>query len=78
MPEIKEIGVVIASREMEFRYEAGRTEKFLVKIGTPYEYGDGFDWCRPYEIGTASDRKLFGRFGIDSIQAFELTMKLIS
>lgn len=41
MPEIKEIGVVIASREMEFHYEDGTTESFLLKVGMPYEYGDG-------------------------------------
>lgn len=75
MPQINEIGAVIATREMEFRYEDGRTEKFLLKVGAPYEYGDGFDWCCPYEVGTDSDRKLFGMFGIDSLQALELTMK---
>ena len=77
MPEIKEIGAVIASREMEFRYEDGRTEKFWLKVGAPYEHGDGFDWCCPYEFGTDSDRKLFGAFGIDSLQALELTMKTL-
>jgi len=77
MPEIKKLGAVIASREMEFLYEDGRTEKFWLKVGAPYEHGDGFDWCCPYEIGTDSDRKLFGAFGIDSLQALELTMKTL-
>ena len=78
MPEIKELGAVIASREMEFRYEDGRTERFLLRVGMPYEYGDGFDWCCPYELATESDRKLFGMFGIDSLQALELTMKTLN
>ena len=77
MPAIKEIGIVIASREMEFRYEDGTTESFLLRVGMPYECGDGFDWCCPYEFGTESNRKLFGMCGIDSLQALELTMKTL-
>ena len=77
MPKIKEIGAVIASREMEFRYEDGTSEKFLLKVGMPYEYGDGLDWCCPYELGIESNQKLFGMFGIDSLQALELTMKTL-
>ena len=77
MLNIKEIDIVVASREMELRFEDGRTETFLVRVGMPYEYGDGFDWCCPYEIGTESNRKLRGIFGMDSIQALELAMKII-
>jgi hypothetical protein len=77
MLNIKEIDIVVASREMELRFEGGRTETFLVRVGMPYEYGDGFDWCCPYEIGTESNRKLRGIFGIDSTQALELAMKII-
>lgn len=78
MPEIRQLGAVIASREMEFRYEDGRTERLLMRIGIPYEYGHGFDWCCPYELATESDRKLFGMFRIDSLQALELTMKTLN
>ena len=77
MPEIKELGKVIASREMEFRYDDGRVEAFSLKVGAPIEYGDGYDWCCPYEYGTESNRKLFGMFGTDSLQALELTMKTL-
>lgn len=77
MPEIKELGKVIASRQMEFRYEDGRVEAFSLKIGMPFEYGGGYEWCCPYEYGTDSNRKLFGMFGIDSLQALELTMKTL-
>jgi hypothetical protein len=66
MLNIKEIDIVVASREMELRFEDGRTETFLVRVGMPYEYGDGFDWCCPYEIGTESNRKLRGIFGTSS------------
>lgn len=77
MLKINEIDIVVASREMELHFEDGRTETFLVKVGMPYEYGNGFDWCCPYEIGTESNRSLRGAFGIDSIQALELAMKII-
>ena len=77
MPEIKGPGVVIASREMAFVYSDGRKEKVFLKIGMPFEYGEGLDWCCPYEIGTKSSKKLFGMFGIDALQALELTMKII-
>jgi hypothetical protein len=77
MFKIKEIDAVVASRQMELRFEDGRTEMFLVRVGMPYEYGDGLDWCCPYELGTESNRKLRGMFGIDSMQALELTMKTL-
>lgn len=77
MLKIKEIDVVVASRQMELRFEDGRTETFLVRVGMPYEYGDGFDWCCPYELGTESNRTLRGTFGIDSIQSLELTMNIL-
>jgi hypothetical protein len=77
MLNIKEIDIVVASREMALCFEDGRTETFLVRVGMPYEYGDGFDWCCPYDIGTESKLKLSGTFGIDSIQALELAMKII-
>ena len=77
MPEIKEIGTVIASREIEFIFEDGRKEKAFLKVGCPFEYGDGFDWCCPYELSTESSKKLFGMFGIDALQALQLTMTVL-
>lgn len=77
MPEIKELGAVIASREMEFVFADGRREKAFLKVGAPFEYGEGYDWCCPYELGTESGKKLFGMFGIDALQALELTMKTL-
>jgi hypothetical protein len=77
MLKINEIDIVVASREMELRFEDGRTETYLVRVGMPYERDDGFDWCCPYELGTPSNRRLRCAFGIDSIQALELAMKII-
>ena len=77
MPEVKEIGEVIAIREMEFHFNDGRIEKAFLKIGKPYEYGEGYDWCCPYELSTENRKKVFGMFGIDSIQALDLTIKTL-
>ena len=77
MPNLKELGAVIASREMEFIFEDGRKEKAFLKVGMPFEYGEGLDWCCPYELGMESGKKLFGMFGIDALQALELTMKTL-
>src|SRR5689334_6229906 len=78
MPDIKEIGVIVAAREMEFIFDDGMKEKATLKVGKPFEYGEGFDWCCPYELSTESSKKLFGMFGIDALQALELTMKTLS
>jgi hypothetical protein len=78
MPRPKELGTVIASREMEFVFDDGRKEKASLKVGIPFEYGDGFDWCCPYEISTESSKKLGGMFGIDALQALDLTMKTLA
>ena len=77
MPDIKDLGTVIASREMEFIFDDGGREKAFLKIGMPFEYNENPDWCCPYELSTASSRKLFGMIGIDALQALELTMKTL-
>jgi hypothetical protein len=78
MPDIKELGTVIALRVMEFVFEDGGKEMAFLKVGMPFEYGEDLDWCCPYELSTESGKKLFGMFGIDALQALELTMKTLS
>ena len=77
MPEIKELGAVVAQREMTFIHTDGRKEKAFLKVGMPFEYGEGLDWCCPYELSTETSKKLFGMFGIDALQALDLTMKTL-
>ena len=77
MPDIKEIGEVIASREMEFVFEDGRREKAFLKVGLPFEQKEDLNWCCPYELSTESRKKLFGMVGIDSLQALKLTMEIL-
>jgi len=77
MPDIKDVGEVIAIREMEFVSDDGRKEKAILKVGKPYEYSKDLNWCCPYELSTKSRKKVYGMIGIDSIQALELTMKTL-
>lgn len=78
MPKPKELGTVIAKREMVFVFEDGKREKASLKVGAPFEYGEGFEWCCPYELSTDSSKKLFGMFGVDSMQALQLTLKTLA
>jgi len=77
MLEIENVGEVIACREMEFHHEDGRKEKAWLKIGKPFEYGQGLDWCCPYELSTENRKEVFGTFGIHALQAIDLTMKTL-
>ena len=77
MPDIKDVGDVIAIREMEFVSDDGRKEKAYLKVGRPFEHSKDLDWCCPYELSTESRKKVFGMIGIDSLQALELTMKML-
>jgi len=77
MPDIKDVGDVIAIREMEFVAEYGNKEKAFLKVGRPYEYSEDLNWCCPYELSTESRKIVFGMIGIDPLQALELTMKTL-
>lgn len=48
MPDIKELGTVIATREMEFIFDDGKKEKAYLKVGMPFEYNEDLEWCCPY------------------------------
>ena len=78
MPEIENVGKIIASRELIFVSSDGSKEEAFLRVGMPYEYTKSLDWCCPYELGTASEKKIFGMIGIDALQALELTMKTLS
>ena len=77
MPDIKEVGDVIASRELEFHAEDGTVEEAILKVGRPFEDSEGLSWVCPYELSTKNRRKLFGMHGIDPLQALSLTLKTL-
>lgn len=77
MDKPTDVGEIVSQRDLEFRYDDGRKEKAIVKVGKPYEYNEDLDWICPYEISTESHKKVFGMVGIDSLQAMDLTLKTL-
>jgi hypothetical protein len=75
MTEVKDIGTVIASREMTFVFADGSKEVAMLKVGQPVEVGGGLDWCCPFELNIGTMKRLRGIHGIDAVQALDLTMK---
>lgn len=72
-----EIGQVIADRIMVFVHDTGEREDASLRVGLPVKIKDE-TWCCPYEICTQSRVKTFGMYGVDALQALELTMKTLS
>ena len=77
MPELTDIGEVIASREMAFIYDDGRKEAAFLKIGRPVECVEHAAWHCPYELSIESYKTVHAMVGIDTLQALELTMKTL-
>jgi uncharacterized protein with PIN domain len=78
MAEVKEIGKIIATRNLIFVREDGSSENVTVNIGAPYEWSAEGDCCCPYQLISNSRNKLHGMVGIDTLQALELTMKTLN
>lgn len=67
---------VLAKREIVFRSDDGTELPCTVTIGHPEERSD-HDWVCPYEVAVGNDRKSFGIYGVDSIQAVVLALKTL-
>jgi hypothetical protein len=78
IPKVQNVGEVIASRDLSFNYNDGRTEIACLKVGKPVEDTENESWYCSYEISTESYKKVFAMVGIDPLQALELTMKTLS
>ena len=80
MPDIrdlKDVGEIVATREMEFVYDEGHREAAGIRVGKPREWDGAETWVCPYEVWSESYQKIFGMVGIDAIQSLELTMKTL-
>ncbi|QEY15711.1 hypothetical protein D0C16_06840 [Cellvibrio sp. KY-GH-1] len=77
MFEVTEIGQIIATRSLVFIRESGSSENVVINIGAPYE-GETEGCCCPYKIISETRNKLHGAFGIDTLQALDLTMKTLN
>ena len=75
MSKVKDIGTIIASRELTFVFGDGRKEAASLKVGAPFYVGDGMDWCCPLELSIGETKRLRGIHGIDALQALSLAMK---
>ena len=78
MVEVKEIGKIIATRDLVFIREDGSSESVILNIGAPYETNMESTCCCPYQIISKSRNKLKGMVGIDTLQALALTMKTLN
>jgi len=77
MFKVKELGEVIAIREMLFVGNDGSSEAVTLKIGTPCACDEPEAFICPYEISSKKHSRLFGSVGIDTVQALTLTMKTL-
>ncbi len=71
-----EVREVLAERELVFRGEDGAELPCVVKIGHP-ELRSEHDWVCPYEVSVGNNRKSFGIYGVDAIQAVVLALKTL-
>ncbi len=78
MFEVKEIGSIIATRDLVFIREDGSSESVILNIGVPYKTDIESECFCPYQIISKSRNKLYGMVGIDTLQALELTMKTLN
>jgi hypothetical protein len=67
----------IASRELEFRFTTGGSERVLVSIYSPRPAEEPEMWWCPYSIIGNKVHKIFRMAGIDAIQALTLTLATI-
>lgn len=61
---------------MVFVRDTGEQEAASLRVGLPVRVKDE-TWCCPYELRTDSRVKAFCMYGVDALQALELTMKTL-
>jgi len=71
-----EVTDVLAEREILFRGDDGEELSCTVRIGRP-ELRSEHDWVCPYDISVGKDRRSFGIYGVDAIQAVVLALKTL-
>lgn len=77
MFKVKELGQVIAERQLIFISDEGTTEAVTLRVGLPHACKEPEAYVCPYELASKNYTKLFGMVGIDTIQALELTVKTL-
>lgn len=72
MLELKDVGEVIATRELTL----DETGKVTVLIGKPQQFGD-IDWYCPYQKNGIGSNKLKRAEGVDAVQALVLALSKV-
>lgn len=78
MARALELGDVVAERRIEAVAEDGTRTPVVVKLGKPVPdptpEANREDWCCPRQIIGLGDQTVEGSFGVDSLQAFLLSV----
>jgi len=75
--ELRTLGQVIAERKYSLLTSSGAKEEVIVRIGVPQESPDRRDFFCPFEIVGLGTPKIKCAFGIDAVQALQLTLKIV-
>ena|ERR1700679_847262 len=69
------IGECFAERQLVLRASNGTEIPACVRIGRPVPTGD--DWICPYEVELGTKKLAFAVYGVDSLQALALALKIL-
>jgi hypothetical protein len=74
-----EIGDVIAEHTFVVKRPEGSSESVHARLGRPVldEHGPGDAWMCPYQLDGSGSSRVFGIFGVDSMQALLLATHTI-
>jgi hypothetical protein len=72
--QIDTIGEVVATRKLYLVDEPSK--ETLVKIGKPQPSNHN-DYCCPVQVTGIGEERVYGIFGVDSVQAVELGMRFL-
>jgi hypothetical protein len=73
----KDIGVVIAVRELSFTDNNNSKNKLVVAIGKPEPFPNSEGYYCPFQISGGGSEKIKYAAGIDAVQSLQLVMEMI-
>lgn len=73
------LGTVIAEREYRLVRAGQRGKRVVVRFGSPVPdpSAPGTDWMCPYALVVSGKAQVRAVFGVDSLQALELALRLV-
>jgi hypothetical protein len=75
---LESIGEVVAERVLHLSSDDNESGGLTVRVGKPQQYPDGNGYFCPYEIICPDFRRIFYAAGLDSMQALQLTLRMVS